>query len=503
MDCLLFPYYNYLFSYIYNWSILDNKTKFKNIEKTLTCLRNIKNIFTDENFLLHINHYESTFEIINDLIKLNIEELYLAYCASKNCNLCKLCNNNNILSDFYCMCANELFDGNSITDFNSDWMRDITKVSTESKIKLIPIDKKLLRHINVHRDSIISQYVNKSQRNRYLNYEDNFLLTLKGMSSSSPWIYNNTTNRKFSGGGFFIRWNGLGIAIDPGYNYIDNLHKNKLNVFDIDVVIVTHNHIDHNHDIRLIDDLNKCSWKEKEHIIKWYLDEGTYNASKYFLEDYSTINSNGTSNKSNIIEYKEQTSISKNFNIDKNSKITVFPTFHIQNASTFSNDSFGIKIELMQQNKVHMSIGYTSDTHYEESVAENLKGSNIIIANISGVYEDDIKKINYKNKHLGYYGCYSLIKDIEDDIKLFLISEFWSGNDDIRFDIARHLRNECNHNLTNEKIKVLPADIGMKISLEQTYIKCDMCDNYSSSTHAIRPQEDFSTIKYVCDDCII
>ena len=49
-----------------------------------------------------------------------------------------------------------------------------------------------------------------------------------------------------------------------------------------------------------------------------------------------------------------------------------------------------------------MSIGYTSDTHYEESVAENLKGSNIIIANISGVYEDDIKKINYKNRHLGY-----------------------------------------------------------------------------------------------------
>lgn len=501
MDCLLLPYYNYLFSLIYNWENMDDKTKMRNIESTIKCTKELEKLFKNSKSLLHIQHYTNTFKIDNNSVKLNLEELYMAYDTSKDCNLC--CSCNNILSDFYCLCAGELFSKDSIIRFNEEWNKKIETISIESKTNLTPIDKKLLCHINVHRDSIISQYINKTQRNRSLNYEDNFLLILKGMSSSSPWIYNNTTNRKFSGGGFFIRWNGLGIAIDPGYNFIDNLHENRLNIYDIDIVIVTHNHIDHNHDIRLIDDLNKCSWRKTKHKIKWYLDESTYNASKYFLEDFSTINSKDTSDESNIIEYKEQTSIRKEFQINENCKIIIFPTFHIQNDSAFSNDSFGIKIDLLREGKIHASLGYTSDTHYEPSITNHLKGSNIIIANISGIYEDDIKKINYKKRHLGYFGCYSLIKGVEDTLKLFLISEFWSGNDDIRFDIAKHLQSECRENSSNKKIKVLPADIGMKVSLEQTYVKCDMCDDYSCSSHAIRPKEDFSSIKYICDGCIL
>lgn len=127
--------------------------------------------------------------------------------------------------------------------------------------------------------------------------ESNFLAILKGFSSSTPILLNYAKKTNFySGGGIYFRWNGTGVAVDPGYLFVQNLHEYGLSVLDIDIVIVTHEHIDHSNDVRLLDDLhynaaasakeNKVSWndenfallksKEPAHKIRWYLDSVTY-----------------------------------------------------------------------------------------------------------------------------------------------------------------------------------------------------------------------------------
>lgn len=53
-----------------------------------------------------------------------------------------------------------------------------------------------------------------------------------------------------SGGGFYFRWHGLGIAVDPGIGFITSMHEHQIFIDDIDVIIVTHAHIDHNGDVR-------------------------------------------------------------------------------------------------------------------------------------------------------------------------------------------------------------------------------------------------------------
>ena len=124
---------------------------------------------------------------------------------------------------------------------------------------------------------------------------------LKGFSSSTPFLLNHSLNTNhYSGGGFYLNWDGFGIAVDPGYHFVQNLHQNGLNVLDIDAVIITHEHIDHNSDMRLLDDLHynaskvfrddvwvwdehSCSVSQEKvprHTIVWYMDEVTYSMAE-------------------------------------------------------------------------------------------------------------------------------------------------------------------------------------------------------------------------------
>ena len=105
------------------------------------------------------------------------------------------------------------------------------------------------------------------------------------MSSSTPAVLNGAFNtHSFHGGGIYLNWRGFGIAIDPGYHFVDNMHQIGLTVFNIDAIVITHEHIDHTNDIRILDDLNynlsKYGKKGETHRIHWYLDKVTYGLAK-------------------------------------------------------------------------------------------------------------------------------------------------------------------------------------------------------------------------------
>lgn len=52
------------------------------------------------------------------------------------------------------------------------------------------------------------------------------------------------------GGGYFLRHNGIGIAIDPGHAFLKSLYeRHDIAATDIDVIIITHFHQDHCGDI--------------------------------------------------------------------------------------------------------------------------------------------------------------------------------------------------------------------------------------------------------------
>lgn len=373
-------------------------------------------------------------------------------------------------------------------------------------------------------------YLDRALRRR--TSEQNCLIMLKGLSSSTPILLNyGDHSEKMSGGGFYIRWNGKGIAVDPGYMFVQNLHDAGFTVLDVDAVIVTHEHIDHSFDIRLLDDLHsnvansnrnvESKWNsewhdvsklEKEpHKIHWYLDSVTYSMTRVYSERKS-----GFSDKTNCIN---SICVDRDSSINLFNDITmkIFPTDHEQyeenGKSLFYNHTFGCILECHSL-KSDVSIGYTSDTSIVRDktyccMMEKLKYCDMVIANISGIYKDDILLQNMKQRHLGYNGCFKILSELvrkaDSKIKLFVLSEFSNIVTDIRFDISKYLQAEIERVLKTEKKSfplVVPGENGMKVSLDTLGIQCTACQKFSNSISVLKPLGENQKLGYICKDCM-
>jgi ribonuclease BN (tRNA processing enzyme) len=99
---------------------------------------------------------------------------------------------------------------------------------------------------------------------------------LKHYSSYTPLIENSDQSL---GGGYFLVANGLGCVIDPGYDFLENF-KRRHTVTDIDAVVVTHNHDDHNADLPALLSL-LYHQKSKKGTVRFYLDGSTLEDHKH------------------------------------------------------------------------------------------------------------------------------------------------------------------------------------------------------------------------------
>jgi hypothetical protein len=277
------------------------------------------------------------------------------------------------------------------------------------------------------------------------------------------------------GGGLFLKWEGTGIAIDPGVNFVENMHLNGITVMDIDIVIITHNHIDHNGDVKIIDDLlHNC-----KKTINGYCDIET--KAKFRNGNISNINfTTIDSTKS----YKR---------LHNNIKLNIVATQHCEH-------SFGFILELKDRYNKNEFIGYTSDTKYFVSdFYRKFNKCKLLFANISEISHEDYLHIENKRNHLGYDGCYNLIKGLKNNNTIFLITEFWAGKGDFRVDVVCRLRQETNYK------SVFPADIGMLIFIDKNTSVCSICKREVSidKLFVIRPFKPFATLSYSCYQCII
>jgi glyoxylase-like metal-dependent hydrolase (beta-lactamase superfamily II) len=70
-----------------------------------------------------------------------------------------------------------------------------------------------------------------------------FLLYDDGIHIPRP--FQRLSRKKSIGGGYYLRHDGYGIVIDPGYNFLQNFYEAGGRIFDIDAIVLTHAHNDH------------------------------------------------------------------------------------------------------------------------------------------------------------------------------------------------------------------------------------------------------------------
>lgn len=329
---------------------------------------------------------------------------------------------------------------------------------------------------------------------------DDRLVMLKGMSSSTPAMLNGAFDTdEFAGGGWYFRYNGFGVVIDPGYHFLQNFHHIGLTVMDIDAVVITHEHIDHNSDMRIIDEMKEAAGSEN--TITWYLDQVSYQVACVYQEHETGYD--GRRNK--LIETRPGTVIQLTEDIE----LKTFPTAHIyqREDKKICKHTFGCRFRLFRENEERVLV-YTSDTKYYTELKEELSNADIVIANISGIYEDDYLMVKAKDRHLGYFGCRKLLEAcLTDRIRYFIISEFWNGTRDIRFSIPRDLQIIAKDKAVEKGrsdgnlLRVIPGEIGLEIDLKTLRIKCDKCGRFSDTFIVNKPSKLYERAGLICGDC--
>ncbi len=320
------------------------------------------------------------------------------------------------------------------------------------------------------------------------------LICLKGFSSTTPAIYSAVFEGACTGGGIYFNLDGFGVVIDPGIGFVESMHKQGIFIEDINAVIVTHNHLDHNADMGTVSalsyDINRYyrnqerfyqqffpNRRSRKHEISWWLDESTQKANSEIVPMSRCL--------TECYEWKE---------LNSAVAIKVIETKHMN-----GNKSYGIKCKLKLTDKVTI-IGYTSDTRYFLELAEFMRECDILIFNISDIYEKDVRGKKQKNTHLGYDGSINLLQDDEQKFRLAIASEFCCNNGDYRMNVVRKLNEHVRH---RRKAYVMPGEVGMKVDLQSGGIFCSRCKQVVSpeSVCIVSPEREFGTIQYVCRSC--
>lgn len=301
----------------------------------------------------------------------------------------------------------------------------------------------------------------------------------------------------------------LGIAIDPGFDFVDNLFHMGFTLQDIDFILITHAHLDHIRDFEPIVsamlDLQKrdksADVKGKIHAI---MTLGVYRkletiisntTLREFLADTYIVDLEREvvpGGESYLCPFRFKLDGRFVSTFDRNEiDLEIVPTKAYHDDYSERSDSFGYIINRYQgQNRV-LSFGYTGDTKWHESMAHQYSCCDAICIHLGALIESE-NEGNGKNTFAYYRGaaCEQLIqkkghpylfgvlrfvktiKTTKNRNRLILLSEFGEElKGGIRIDLVHRLSE-----MLDDGVRCLPVDIGLNVRIGQLRTDSDVPD---------------------------
>ena len=355
------------------------------------------------------------------------------------------------------------------------------------------------------------------------NWDEHFLKHLNKTTIHDPcsnaihflglqrWNSTSPAQGRSLGGGYLIYHtdkNGcvdLGIAVDPGFDFVRNLFHVGFSLADIDIVIMSHAHVDHVRDFEsmlglLLELKDRDSQQQKLHAI---MTLGVYDRLQYlidspglreFVEPYivdneKEINTNylldtqfgftQANDRNNKKKRKRFNPIIKKIDDEKNAKlrVSIKPTKAYHNDYSDHSDTYGfiIRIDDYDGKKSSYKVGYTSDTRWHDKIMNEYKGCDSLLMHLGSLIDrkkGDGNKFNHyktseqcfkfirKKNHPYLMGMLNFIQYINDKYTkkpLILLSEFGEEmRGKIRLDLIERLKLQYSNaeNIFNLKMAI-------------------------------------------------
>jgi ribonuclease BN (tRNA processing enzyme) len=317
------------------------------------------------------------------------------------------------------------------------------------------------------------------------------------------------------GGGYFLFWQGKGFVVDPGFNFIQNFYEQGYSINDIDAIVVTHTHPDHDDELNSIltllaewNEVNKVQKKLKGGISKngedepkyidLFLNEGAYRkynswvyAKKIMIRKIFILQTNRWHKQSKPKDKNGEVNIDARQTINLKEKyaldIEVIPAWHDELIDMHS--SVGLKFVLYDKDNCDgpvLRIGITGDTEYYANIVEMYNDTDILLAHVGDVKFREL---------LNYY------KEEKKHISITQFIDNWSGdneNSDTKKIILKdYLISQQLYGLKPEDVeqKSKHKENGEPPSEEEQFDKLIGEDNYAEIKKLVRqysiPQNNF------------
>jgi ribonuclease BN (tRNA processing enzyme) len=430
------------------------------------------------------------------------------------------------------------------------------------------------------------KHVMNSQQQRFLDYlkfrtarkrnyrageplveSPNFeLISLRRWNSFSP----NLGSRAAAsvGGGYLVRlWakgRYVGIAIDPGYNFLENLFNEGFTIADIDIIVVTHAHPDHTENLTnlftLLFERNKRMADEArdrndeisaplDHRVFLLLTEGVFEryesmlrVTKTYVRDIVVLKASewrGSEASGGVIRvWTESDNGNCRIELDSNNKSNSMnrDKFHAVIQATRAwhddqtgHDSIGVVITYWEKNKDNeeYKVGILGDSKYHKELYLDYADCSVLVAHLGGLIskfyyrsgeesedipQEDYEKMIREAEHLYLPGLTRLICDLKNqnknrasknkDFPLLVLSEFGEElRGGLRKDLAKRLASGVHEK--DGFLPIVPADVGLRIDIKNKRIFCSVCHRHVTP-EGIKAESvlpNEEALAFVCNDC--
>jgi|694.fasta_scaffold04059_26 tetratricopeptide (TPR) repeat protein len=328
------------------------------------------------------------------------------------------------------------------------------------------------------------------------------------LQSPSP-LYLTENSRK-SSGGIFLRWNGKGIAINPGPHFLENFHQHGLHIREIDFIIVTGERPDCYADVKEIYDLNhqlnKMSGELQ--VIHYYLNQKAFQELSKTIKTHFKQERNSLHSLELYVDSPEVESVElfegATLHYFLASAQASYPSLESRDEnSSKRQSSLGIRLDLKSPSKGSVRMGYIGQAGWHPLIAHHLGACDLLITGFGNTNPNDYNKLSYNSDCLGYYGSYTLLEEISP--KLMLCGEFGGRDGDIRLEAVQKLNLEYSTFLggSSRTPQILPADIGMLINLRELQVKCSLNDEWivPSKIRVIKTADAFGRLQFLAPSC--